>query len=335
MKDFDNQIIGNNSTLLYFEDVIKNNKMSHAYMITGPEKSGKTTLTKVVLSMLASNDSEKERIISLNSPDIIVIDKEDGKKSIGIEQIRDAIKDISYTPFEFNFKAYIIKNAECMTIQAQNSLLKSIEEPNDNVYFFLLTTNSSLLLQTINSRVQNIKTELFSFDDTCKLLKNKYTDNYSEKQIEFASKFSKGSLGKAIELLENDGMELSIFENVKKIFDGLLSKGINYNYFSLNRDISNTIVVNKKDKNETRTRFLMMLDFLLQGFRDILTKKYSSNIQLYFFDEDEITEYVFKFSTEDINAIISKITDLQYNTKYNYNVIVAMKSLTIDLWYTL
>lgn len=340
MIDSNNKIlIGNKNNIEYFENVINSNKLLHAYTISGPEKSGKNTLVFSVISMLLKRDniplSIMERIKEGICPDVRIIDKEEGKKSIGIDQVREGLRDSKLTPFELTFKVYIIRNADTMTVQAQNSLLKSIEEPNDGVYYFLLVKNSSFLLPTINSRTQKISVELFEKQELEDIIRSNYDcTGFTDEEIKFSVRFSQGSLGRAIQLLNENTKEIKLYKDIKAILFNLSQKGLNYTYFQFAVDMDSLIKSNKKDKTELRLNYNLILSYFLLGFRDIVSVKISDSKNLVFFSYDELINYVQKFNLNNLQSCINVISDQQLNAKINYNINIALKKLTINLWHS-
>lgn len=132
------------------------------------EKGQKMLLQKllhVVLEHYATaeelTENLKARIISLNHPDIKLIERPEGKGSIGIPEIKEIKKFVSFYPYEAKFKAILIPSANEMTPEAQNALLKTLEEHSDTTFFVLGTNSRKNLLPTILSRcgVETIQKE--------------------------------------------------------------------------------------------------------------------------------------------------------------------------------
>jgi DNA polymerase III subunit delta' len=149
-----------------FINIINNNELSHSYLFSGDEGIGKLSLALfVIMKMFCVNPSDDGfpcgqcneccRITNHQHPDVIMV-KPDGH-SIKINQIRYLQSEFSKSGLEGNQKFFIIQDADKMTTSAANSLLKFIEEPNQNVVSFLLTANCSLILPTIISRSQVIE----------------------------------------------------------------------------------------------------------------------------------------------------------------------------------
>ena len=167
---------------LYGNEKIKQNlavdaargKCAHAYIIEGPDGSGKHLLARLLAASSVCAEREHpthpvpcrvcpncHRILHDISADVSYISL-NGKASIGVEAIRNMKQNLYVTPNDGEKKFYIIENAELMTVQAQNSLLLSLEEPPEYVMFFLLTTHSAGLLETIRSRAPTVRMEQFS-----------------------------------------------------------------------------------------------------------------------------------------------------------------------------
>ena len=154
-------IVGHEQIIEHLQNAITMDKVSHAYILNGPDKSGKMMLAEAFAMALQCEkhgtdpcmecDSCK-RALSKNHPDIITITHEK-PNSIGIEDIRiQLIDDVSIKPYTGPYKIYILNEAEKLTLQAQNALLKTIEEPPAYAVILLLTSNADSLLPTISSR---------------------------------------------------------------------------------------------------------------------------------------------------------------------------------------
>lgn len=171
------------------QNSLKNKKISHSYIITGEKGSPKDELAKIFAKgiLCKSENSPCENCLSCkkfdqkNHPDFCEIDTLDGKSSISIEQIRNLLKEAYFKPNESEKRVYIINNAHLMTEQAQNALLKFFEEPPSFTVIILVTEDSNLLLNTIQSRALIINTETqedFCFEEENDLALN-FLDNFS------------------------------------------------------------------------------------------------------------------------------------------------------------
>lgn len=161
MKDANWQLewplIGQDRVISFLEKIILANKIAQTYIFTGPSYLGKSSLSLAFARNLwrhsFSDKSKKLDISSLNS-DLYVLERLADKKYISVEQAREFSKKLTLSSFFNSYKIGIIKEAHLMTPEAQNSLLKTLEEPRDKVLIILLTEDHNKLLPTILSRSQ-------------------------------------------------------------------------------------------------------------------------------------------------------------------------------------
>ena len=168
-----NNIIGNENIKHLLDNSIKSNNLVHSYMFVGPEGIGKSLFAKdlaeIILCMSShssacGNCSSCIKFESNNHPDFVFIDSDDGK-SIKIGQIRLMQEQISEKPIVSDRKVYVINNSDLMTVEAQNCLLKTLEEPPEYATIILVLANENKLLNTIKSRCTKIKNQKLSDDD--------------------------------------------------------------------------------------------------------------------------------------------------------------------------
>ena len=142
MSDSDKFIYGAEEIKSAVKALIREGKLHHAYMIEGAKGTGKKSLVKYIAYELCGGENADERTIKRISewscPDIRLITKEDDKKNISVNSVREMTDDVYLTPTELDFNIYAFDCAETLSTQAQNALLKVIEEPPANVYIFLL-----------------------------------------------------------------------------------------------------------------------------------------------------------------------------------------------------
>ena len=209
-------IIGNKKNKEILEKAIEINKTSHSYIFCGTEGIGKKLIAKELAKKILclkekANDCDCKSCIEFdsdNNPDFQLIESVDGK--IKIEQIRQMQRKVAEKPIISNNKVYIIDNADTMTTEAQNCLLKTLEEPPEYITIILICTNEGNLLSTIKSRCTRIQFEPIKDEEIKEYVKTKLPDEQiSEKLIELAQ----GSIGKAIKLNERK----DIYENIENI----------------------------------------------------------------------------------------------------------------------
>ena len=209
-------IIGNKKNKEILEKAIEINKTSHSYIFCGTEGIGKKLIAKELAKKILclkekANDCDCKSCIEFdsdNNPDFQLIESVDGK--IKIEQIRQMQRKVAEKPIISNNKVYIIDDADTMTTEAQNCLLKTLEEPPEYITIILICTNEGNLLSTIKSRCTRIQFEPIKDEEIKEYVKTKLPDEQiSEKLIELAQ----GSIGKAIKLNERK----DIYENIENI----------------------------------------------------------------------------------------------------------------------
>ena len=209
-------IIGNKRNKEIFKKAIEINKTSHSYIFCGTEGIGKKLIAKELAKKILclkekANDCDCKSCIEFdsdNNPDFQLIESVDGK--IKIEQIRQMQRKVAEKPIISNNKVYIIDDADTMTTEAQNCLLKTLEEPPEYITIILICTNEGNLLSTIKSRCTRIQFEPIKDEEIKEYVKTKLPDEQiSEKLIELAQ----GSIGKAIKLNEKK----DIYENIENI----------------------------------------------------------------------------------------------------------------------
>ena len=158
-KNFD-ELVGQEAIKQTLENSLKIQKISHAYLFSGPRGTGKTSVARLFAKALncekgngeICNECSNCRAINEGShPDVIEID---AASNSGVDEVRELIEKVKYAPIQGKYKVYIIDEVHMMTNSAFNALLKTLEEPPSYVVFILCTTEPYKLLPTILSRCQ-------------------------------------------------------------------------------------------------------------------------------------------------------------------------------------
>lgn len=206
-------IMGHDEKKTYFEEVINKHNISHSYIFFGEDGIGKLTFAKELAKYILNTSN-------LDScPDFKLVSRLEDKKDIIIEQIRkEIIDDVYIAPISGDHKVYIINDADHMNIAAQNSLLKTLEEPPKSVVIILICSNINKILTTILSRTNKINFEGLDNKSVNQYIKDKFNINLSSNILEYIN----GSVGKAINIVENELM--TQFEEVDKMVDYVIKK---------------------------------------------------------------------------------------------------------------
>ena len=217
-------VVGNEKNKAILEKSIRLNKYSHSYVFWGLEGIGKKVFAKEFAKNILCLEQQENckcksciEIDSNNNPDFQLIEPNDGK--VKIEQIREMQRKIAEKPIISNKKVYIIDNADTMTTEAQNCLLKTLEEPPEYITIILICTNEDNLLSTIKSRCTRMHFEPINTEEIKKYIKQNYPDQMISENL---INLSQGSIGKTIKLNENK----NIYENIEKIFLSMQNKDL-------------------------------------------------------------------------------------------------------------
>ena len=320
-------IIGQENIKEHMQNAIQMDKVSHAYMIQGELGAGKEFIAKVFAKTLQCEKGQQEpceecrsckQINGKNHPDVIWVTHEK-PNSIGVEDIRTQLNhDMGIKPYYGPKKIYIINDCEKMTVQAQNALLKTLEEPPAYGVILLLTTNADALLPTILSRcvvlhmrpVEDRKVEEY-------LMKQLHMPDY---KASVCAAFARGNIGKAKALAENED-----FEQIKEEAVSLL-KYIN------DMEISEIVAAIKRI-NDFKLDVNGYLDIISVWFRDILLFKATKDINSLIFKEEiqYIRKVAGRCSYEGIENIIEALDKAQSRLNANVNFDLTMELLCLTI----
>lgn len=218
-----NNILGNDRNKKILEKAVELRKTSHSYIFSGAEGIGKKLIAKGFSKKILCLDDKKDEcnckscieFDSDNNPDFQLIESEDGK--IKIEKIRQMQRKVAEKPIISKNKVYIINDADTMTTEAQNCLLKTLEEPPEYITIILVCSNDGNLLSTIKSRCTRIQFEPISNNEI-----KHYIEQQGQQISDNIVELSQGSIGKAIHLNEKK----EIYENIEKILLNMQTKDL-------------------------------------------------------------------------------------------------------------
>ncbi len=267
------KIYKNQALLSTFSHAAESGRVLNAYILEGPDGSGKLTLARHFAAHLTCPALQKPcfscRVCSLiekgDFSDVMELRHDDVSKQIKAEDVRRLIGEAYMTPVEAERRVFIIENAQCMNAAGQNSLLKTLEEPPAGVTFLLLTTAASALLPTIVSRSLLLKTELLDDATILGALRERFPAK-SEEELRFATLAAGGSLGFAADIAAG-GDVLALRQKTARYLEALLSGKGMYDLLSVFPPAS-----------VTRSELAVFFSFLTLGMRDVLL--YTSMRQL-------------------------------------------------------
>ena len=329
-------VYGQDVIVKTLKNVIKNDKLSHAYLFTGPRGTGKTSSAKLFAKAInclnnkdgdACNECENCKSFNNNSnPDIIEID---AASNNGVDEIREIKNKVSLVPSMSKYKVYIIDEVHMLSIGAFNALLKTLEEPPEYIIFILATTEPQKIPATIISRCQRFDFKSISHDKMKQCLENiisKENISIDDVAIEEIINNSKGGMRDAIGLLDqasafcnnnitaNDIEELSGNISIKQIrifLSNIMQKEYNVIFDSISNYSSNG-----KD-------FALICEKIINYIREgILYKKKINTDKI--LDEDK--NIFDKLSDTDLYDLIDYLSDTLVKVKNSYQ-----KELTFEV----
>ena len=321
-------IIGQESIKKHLQTAIKTGNLSHAYIINGEYGSGRQTiasaLAKTIQCQSKTDDTDAcgvctscKQAESHNHPDIKYITHD--KTSISVNDIREQLNnDISIIPYSSEYKIYIIPDANKMTEQAQNALLKTIEEPPVYAIIILLTENCDSLLPTIRSRCVTLTMNPVEKDKICTYLENKF--QLEPEQAQIAANYCQGNIGKAIRFASSSDF-IEMKNQVLKLLKNLDSMDI--------ASIIDTIKEFSTHKNDIND----YLDLMLLWYLDVLMFKVTkdANLLLYSDEYSAISEQATKRDYENIENIIAAIDKAKVRLKANVNFDVTIELMILAM----
>jgi len=330
-QDFD-QIIGQPAIVQTLENAIKNNRLAHAYLFSGPRGTGKTSTARILAKALncAKGPTDKpcdkcvscEKVRKGHSVNVIEIDAASNR---GINEIRELRERIRYMPVEGRYKVYIIDEVHMLTSEAFNALLKTLEEPPSHTIFILATTELQKVPLTIISRCQRLDFRLIKLSEIEKHLEKIAKAEGFEietKASNLIARVSEGCMRDAISLLD----QLVSFSGHKISYDGvvmLLGTADEELLFSFGdavaqNDSAKLMQLVEKGLEEGRSTLQVTRDLVLH-FRNLLHVKVGSGEAL------ELTsDYLARlgkqaelFSFDKIKKVISALSRAELDMKWH------------------
>ena len=320
-------VVGHKDILKYISSAVENNRVSHAYILNGERGSGKKMLANLFAMTLLCETGDNEpcgkchsckQAESGNHPDIIRVTHEK-PNSISVDDIRTQVNNtVDIKPYQGPYKVYIIPQADMMTPQAQNAILKTIEEPPSYAVLLLLTENAETLLPTINSRCVMLK--LRNIKDT--LIKKYLMENLEipDYKADMCTAFAQGNMGRAIMLANSDHFN-EIREEAVQLLKHISEMELN------------EIVAAVKNISVYKLEITDYLDIIMIWYRDVLLYKATKEIDKVVFKDQlqSIKEQARKSSYEGIELILESLEKAKARLKANVNFDLVMELLFLTI----
>ena len=320
-------ILGHEQIIAHLQNAIEEDKVSHAYIFNGPEASGKMMLAEAFAMALQCEGAGKRPCLECrscrqaadhNQPDIIYVSHEK-PNTIGVDDIRTQINnDIDIKPYSSRYKVYIVDEAQKMNQQAQNALLKTIEEPPAYAIILLLTTNADSFLQTILSRCITLNLKAVKEDKIKEYLMKHY--QIPDYQADICAAFSQGNVGKAIQLASSEEfgeLKASVLQLMKRLED--------IDLYEMTGAVKQ-IAEYKLSVND-------YFDLMMIWFRDVLYLKATNDVDGLIFKDEvyDIKKQAAKRSYQGIETILEALekAKIRLNANVNFDLVIELLLLTI------
>ncbi len=323
MADF-KDIIGHEQVIHHMQNAIRQKKFSHAYLLCGEAGSGKRLVAEAFAKAVLCEEGGIEacgkcksckQIESGNHPDFRTVVRE--KATLGVKEIREQVTaDVQIKPYSSEYKLYFIDEAEKMTEEAQNALLKTIEEPPEYAVFLLSVTRQELLLQTVLSRCVLLTFHSVATEKVKQFLMEK--KGVPDYLAESAAAFSGGVPGRAVRFAESEAFTEQrdeVLHLVKRVDEMTMAEIME----------SVKLFAAKKDTADE------YLEMILLWYRDVLLYKATKNLNMLLFrDQPEaIASQAGKRSFENLQGIVEALEQVKQRMKSNVNFENALELLLL------
>lgn len=320
-------IVGHEQIIQHLKNAIQTDKISHAYIFNGPDQSGKKTLAEAFAMALQCEAGKSEpclacrsckQALNHNQPDIIYVTHEK-PNTVSVADIRSQlVNDIDVKPYGSKYKVYIVDEAEKMNQQAQNALLKTIEEPPSYAVILLLTSNADAFLPTILSRCVTLNLKVVA-DDKIKsfLMEHWKVPDY---QADVCVAFAQGNVGKAITLASSDS-----FGELKASAIQLLKRCHDIELYEFKEAI--------KQIGEYKLQIEDYLDIMMIWYRDILVYKATTDVNRLIFKDEvyEIKRQASKSSYSGVETVLERLGQAKLRLRANVNFDLVMELLLLTI----
>ena len=322
-----NRIKGHGNIKKYLAEAIEKDDIFHACMISGEDGSGKLMIANTFAeALLCENRLDRpclacdscKKALAGSHPDILYVTHEK-PGSISVDEVRDQLViPMSVRPYYGRYKIFIINDAHLMTPQAQNALLKTLEEPPEYGVIILLTENESLMLHTILSRVVKLHCGAVPKET----IKNHLIEEYkiSDYKAEICAVFAQGNIGKAISMASME--EFYATRDAAVTLAKIIPSTDVFDIIARIKEIAGY-----KDKIEK------YLDFLFVWYHDVLLFKATANADYCLFRDEffYIKNQAEMASYRGLERILKAITNARLRLKANVKFDLVMELLFMTI----
>ena len=327
-----NLIFGQDVIIKTLKNEIINNKLSHAYLFTGPRGTGKTSIAKIFAKTINCLDHENgvpcEKCVictQINNKQFTDIIEIDAASNNGVDEIREIRNKVSLVPGEGKYKVYIIDEVHMLTTGAFNALLKTLEEPPAHIIFILATTEPHKIPETILSRCQRFDFKRIadaSIVERLKCICNEEKITISDEALYEIAQISNGGMRDSISLLDQvnayKNSDITV-EDVHQVNGSLSKKELDkFISYIFDKDIENILKALDQYDNSGKNIIKVVEE---------ITKKLKDNLY------DSITLNNNNYSVTDITEILDSINNNLINIKQANDARLAIELMFIKMCY--
>lgn len=353
-------VIGNRDLMARLERDVRGGMLSHAYILDGRPGSGRHTIARHICASIACEnrpgqavsrrDDEDQmgffddvaplpprripadaslpcltcpacrKVLEDTCPDVHLIGRE-GKASIGVEAVRFLRRDVLIPPNDLDTKIYIIEDAETMTVQAQNALLLTLEEPPPYVLFFLLCNGADALLETIRSRAPVLHTQPIPDEDVRDYLRSRRC-TLSEDDLNAVLLRADGCIGQALTL--TDARAIKPILKMRETCDAFMQVCATRRSEGLPGVL--TRFGNKRDG------VMELVALITLATRDLILLRHSEEVRLkYYTDRTAAEELAWRFTTRSLLNLYQALGRAADSLEGNGNIRLTLMKLAVEL----
>jgi len=328
------QIVGQDRIVTLLQRSLEKDSLAHAYLLVGPPHVGKMTLALSLAQALNCQSAERpcgecascQKIASSNHADVQVIGLAQNENSteaklISTDQIKEMQHVASLPPFEGRYKIFIIEDAELLSTEAANRMLKTLEEPTGNIVFILLTINDGLLPETVVSRCQRLELAPLAIAEVESVLVSQWGVALSKAKL--LARLCHGCLGWAISATVDDGLLSQRAEKLDRLVE---ITGADYEArFAYATQLASQFAQDRGSVQE-------VLDLWLDWWRDLLLVKVNCGDIITNIDRlDTLTEMAEGCRLAQIKSFIDSIQAAGEQLKQNANPRLVLEVLMLDM----
>ncbi len=303
-------LIGNERAKKALLGAISAGRMPQAIILEGDDGSGKETFARLIAAAACCTSGDGRpcgkcrscrRILDSLTPDVAIIEREDGKQAITINIVREMNENVNNGPCELSMLFFVIREADRMNLQAQNAWLLTLENPPDDVGFIILCENSRNLLETIRSRAMTFRMERFEPEFIVKCIKDdseRFGRFDNGKMLYESALASGGSIGKTLELMTDASrihdLRRMAFDTVSAMLD-----------IRINKTQKIRTAMKLPDGKEDRESLSELFSLISEAITDLVVLKEDEGATLAFFSSDMRDEAIRLADASGTGTLIS------------------------------